>query len=155
MTELIPDNRKKYRQFIWTSAMNLPLLIILALSARSLTQQGIALLPSAGDSSITSPDQWMYVLAPLVFGVVGVLLALAWKPLRRGIIVLLAMHYILMMSIILLLGYVDVTLLLTKLWALLSNPFILLGFLAVLVFLFLRNIKSIMNLDLPSIFGKR
>jgi len=97
----------------------------------------------------------MYVLAPLVFGVVGVLLALAWKPLRRGIIVLLAMHYILMMSIILLLGYVDVTLLLTKLWALLSNPFILLGFLAVLVFLFLRNIKSIMNLDLPSIFGKR
>jgi len=155
MTELIPDNRKKYRQFIWTSAMNLPLLIILALSARSLTQQGIALLPSAGDSSITAPAQWMYVLAPLGFGVVGVLLALAWKPLRRGIIVLLAMHYILMMSIILLLGYVDVTLLLTKLRALLSNPFILPGFLAVLVFLFLQNIKSIMNLDLPSVFGKR
>ena len=97
----------------------------------------------------------MYVIAPPAFGLVGLLLALAWKPLSRGIIVLLALHYILMMSIVLLVGYADVTLLLTELRAGASNAFILVGILAVLVFLFVWNIKSLKDLDLPSIFGKR
>ena len=151
MTELMPDNSKKHRQFIWTSAMNLIFLFILALYTRPMMQQGIALLPSDGDAL----SQWMYVIAPSALGLVGLLLALAWKPLRRGVIVLLALHYILMMSIVLLLGYVDVTLLLAELRSGPSNALILLIILAAVVFLFVINIKSLKDLDLPSIFGKR
>ena len=155
MTDLVPDNSKKYHQFIWTSAMNLVFLIILALYVRFLMQGGITLLPSDGATSNAALSQWMYVVAPPAFGVVGLLLAIAWKPLSRGVIVLLALHYILMMSIVLLLGYVDLTLLLTELRAGASNAFILIGILAVLLFLFVFNIKSLKDLDLPSIFGKR
>lgn len=151
MTELMPDNSKKHRQFIWTSAMNLVFLFILALYTRPMMQQGIALLPSDGDAL----SQWMYVIAPSALGLVGLLLALAWKPLSRGVIVLLALNYILMMSIVLLLGYVDVTLLLAELRSGASNALILLIILAAVVFLFVFNIKSLKDLDLPSIFGKR
>jgi len=155
MTEIMPDNHKKYRQFIWTSAMNLVFLFILALYTRPLMQQGIAPLPPDSGTSTATLSQWMYVIAPSAFGAVGLLLALAWKPLSRGVIVLLALHYILMMSIVLLLGYVDVTLLLTELRSGASNALILLLILAAMVFLFVLNIKSLMDLDLPSIFGKR
>ena len=155
MTDSVPDNSKKYHQFIWTSAMNLVFLFILALYTRPLTQQEIALLPSDGDASTTTLSQWMYVIAPSALGLVGLLLALAWKPLRRGVIVLLALHYILIMSIVLLLGYVDVTLLLAELRSGASNALILLIILAAVVFLFVFNIKSLKDLDLPSIFGKR
>ena len=48
MTEIAPDNHKKYRQFIWTYAMNLVFLAILALYARFLLQMGLALLPPDG-----------------------------------------------------------------------------------------------------------
>ena len=155
MTEIATDNHKKYRQFIRTSAMNLVFLVGLALYVRFLMQGGMALLPPDGASSNATLSQWMYVIAPPVFGVVGLLLAIAWKPLSRGIIVLLALHYILMMSIVLLVGYADVTILLTELRAGASNVFILLAILAVLIFLFFWNIKSLKDLDLPSIFGKR
>lgn len=155
MTDLVPDNSKKHRQFIWTSAMNLIFLTGLALYLRFLMQWGIALLPSDGGASNASLSQWMYVIAPPGFGVVGLLLALAWKPLSRGIIVLLALHYILMMSIVLLVGYADVTILLTELRAGASNAFILVVILTVLVLLFTYNLKSLKDLDLPSIFGKR
>ena len=155
MTDLVPENHKKHRLFIWTSAMNLVFLITLALYVRFLMQRGIALLPSDGATSNAALSQWMYVIAPPAFGLVGLLLALAWKPLSRGIIVLLALHYILMMSIVLLVGYANVTILLTELRAGASNAFILVGILAVLVFLFVWNIKSLKDLDLPSIFGKR
>ena len=155
MTDSVPDNSKKYHQFIWTSAMNLVFLFILALYTRPLTQQEIALLPSDGDASTTTLSQWMYVIAPSALGLVGLLLALAWKPLRRGVIVLLALHYILIMSIVLLLGYVDVTLLLTELRSGASNALILVVILTALVFLFFSNIKSLKDLDLPSIFGHR
>lgn len=135
--------------------MNLVFLFILALYTRPLTQQEIALLPSDGDASTTTLSQWMYVIAPSALGLVGLLLALAWKPLRRGVIVLLALHYILIMSIVLLLGYVDVTLLLTELRSGASNALILVVILTALVFLFFSNIKSLKDLDLPSIFGHR
>ena len=59
------------------------------------------------------------------------------------------------MSIVLLLGYVDVTLLLAELRSGASNALILLIILAAVVFLFVFNIKSLKDLDLPSIFGKR
>ena len=155
MTEIAPDNHKKYRQFIWTSAMNLVFLVILALYVRFLMQQGVALLPPDGAPSNATLAQWMYVIAPPIFGAVGLLLAIAWKPLSRGIIVLVALHYILMMSILLLVGYADVTILLTELRAGASNAFILVGILAVLTILFIFNLKSLKDLDLPSIFGKR
>lgn len=155
MTEIAPDNHKKYQQFIWTSAMNLVFLLVLALYVSSVMQRGITLLPSDGVTSSAALSHWMYVVAPPAFGVVGLLLAIAWKPLSRGVIVLLALHYILMMSIVLLVGYVDLTLLLTELREGTSNVFILVGILAVIVFLFIWNIKSLKDLDLPSIFGKR
>lgn len=155
MTEIVPDNRKKYREFVWTSAMNLVFLIILALYVRFLMQKEIALLPSNGAATYASLSQLMYVIAPPVFGVVGLLLAITWKPLSRGIIVLLALHYILMMSILLLVGYGNLTILLSQLSAGSSDAFILVGILAVLIFLFVWNIKSLRDLDLPSIFGKR
>ena len=155
MTEIAPDNHKKYRLFILTSAMNLVFLIVLALYVRFLMQGGMALLPPDGAPSNTALAQWMYVIAPPVFGVVGLLLAIAWKPLSRGVIVLLALHYILMMSIVLLAGYADVTLLLGQEGARPSDIFILLGILAALILLFIFNLKSLKDLDLPSIFGKR
>jgi len=129
MAVLIPDNSKKHHQFIRASAMNLVFMIILALYLRSVIQPG--------------------------FGLVGLLLAIAWKPLSRGVIVLLALHYILMMSIVLLAGYADVTLLLGQEGARPSDIFILLGILAALILLFIFNLKSLKDLDLPSIFGKR
>ncbi len=155
MTEITPDNRKKYRQFIWTSAMNLVFLVVLSLYLRFLIQGGLALLPTDGAASNAVLSQVMYVIAPPAFGLVGLLLAIAWKPLSRGVIVLLALHYILMMSVLLLLGYAVVTLLRTELGAGSPGAFILLGILAVLVFLFIFNFKSLKDLDLPSIFGKR
>lgn len=155
MTEIVPDNRKKYREFVWTSAMNLVFLIILALYVRFLMQKEIALLPSNGAATNASLSQLMYVIAPPTFGVVGLLLAITWKPLSRGIIVLLALHYILMMSILLLVGYGNLTILLSQLSAGSSDAFILVGILAVLIFLFVWIIKSLRDLDLPSIFGKR
>lgn len=155
MAELVPDNSKKYRQFIWTSALNLVFLIGLALYVRFLMQWGIALLPPDGAISNAALSQWIYVVAPPAFGVVGLLLAIVWKPLSRGVIVLLALHYILMMSVVLLLGYAVVTIFLTELGAGSSGVFILVVVFTVLVFLFVFNIKSLKDLDLPSIFGKR
>lgn len=155
MTETVPDNHKKYRQFMWTSAVNLVFLIILALYLRSLMQGGLALLPPDGATSTAALSQWMYVFAPPVYGLVGLLLAISWKPLSRGVIVLLALHYILMMSVLLLLGYAVVTILRTELGAGSSNVFTLLGVLVVLVVLFISNLISLKDLDLPSIFGKR
>jgi hypothetical protein len=151
MTENVPDNPKTRRQFIWTSAMNLAFLIILALYVSFLMQLGAV----DGDTTSEPLPQSLYVIAPPAFGLVGLLLAIAWKPLRRGVIVLLALHYILMMSIVLLAGYADVTLLLSQKFSSSPDVFILLGILAVLVFLFFWNIKSLKDLDLPSIFGKR
>ena len=143
MTDLVPDNPKKRREFVWTSAINLVFMILLALYFIFLTQLS------------SSPPQLLYVIAPPAFGLVGLLLALAWKPLRRGIIVLLALHYILMLSVVLLVGYVDVMLLVT-----LSSPksvdaLLLFALLAVLIFLAFWHVKSLKDLDLPSIFGKR
>jgi hypothetical protein len=86
---------------------------------------------------------------------VGLLLALAWKPLSRGIIVLLALHYILMLSLVLLIGYADIMLLVTLFSPTSVDALILFALLAVLIFLILRNVKSLKDLDLPSIFGKR
>lgn len=97
----------------------------------------------------------MYVVAPPVFGVVGLLLALGWKPLSRGVIVLLALHYILMVSIVMLVGYADVMLLVTLFSPKSVDAIILFALLAVLIFLAFWNIKSLKDLDLPSIFGKR
>ncbi len=155
MAVLIPDNSKKHHQFIRASAMNLVFMIILALYLRSVIQPGAALLPAdEGNTSATLP-QLMYVIALPAFGLVGLLLAIAWKPLSRGVIVLLALHYILMMSIVLLAGYADVTLLLGQEGARPSDIFILLGILAALILLFIFNLKSLKDLDLPSIFGKR
>ena len=151
MTENVPDNPKTRRQFIWTSEMNLAFLIILALYVSFLMQLGAV----DGDTTSEPLPQSLYVIAPPAFGLVGLLLAIAWKPLRRGVIVLLALHYILMMSIVLLAGYADVTLLLSQKFSSSPDVFILLGILAVLVFLFFWNIKSLKDLDLPSIFGKR
>ena len=150
MTDLAPDNSKKHRQFIWTSAMNLVFLIILALYVRSLQQLSTSPLPSGAEVS-----QWLYVLSPPAFGLVGLLLALAWKPLSRGIIVLLALHYILMLSLVLLIGYADIMLLVTLFGPTSPDALILFVLLGVLIFLVFRNVKSLKDLDLPSIFGKR
>ena len=155
MTDLAPDNPKKRRQFIWTSAINLVFLILLSSYVRFLMQRGMALLPSDGATSNADLSELMYVIAPPAFGLIGLLLALAWKPLSRGVIVLLALHYILMMSILLLVGYGNVSILLSQLSAGSSDAFILVGILAVLLFIFFWNIKSLRDLDLPSIFGKR
>lgn len=150
MTDLAPDNPKKRRQFIWTSAINLVFLILLALYVRSLQQLSTSQMPASAEL-----PQLMYVITPPAFGIVGLLLALFWKPLSRGVIVLLALHYILMMSILLLVGYGNVSILLSQLSAGSSDAFILVGTLAVLLFIFFWNIKSLRDLDLPSIFGKR
>ncbi len=143
MTDLAPDNPKKRREFVWTSAINLVFLILLALYFIFLTQLS------------SSPPQLLYVIAPPAFGLVGLLLALAWKPLRRGIIVLLALHYILMLSVVLLVGYVDVMLLVTLFSPKSVDALLLFALLAVLIFLAFWNVKSLKDLDLPSIFGKR
>ena len=143
MTDLVPDNPKKRREFVWTSAINLVFLILLALYFIFLTQLS------------SSPPQLLYVIAPPAFGLVGLLLALAWKPLRRGIIVLLALHYILMLSVVLLVGYVDVMLLVTLFSPKSVDALLLFALLAVLIFLAFWNVKSLKDLDLPSIFGKR
>ena len=143
MTDLAPDNPKKRREFVWTSAINLVFLILLALYFIFLTQLS------------SSPPQLLYVIAPPAFGLVGLLLALAWKPLRRGIIVLLALHYILMLSVVLLVGYVDVMLLVTLFSPKSVDALLLFALLAVLLFLAFWNVKSLKDLDLPSIFGKR
>jgi hypothetical protein len=97
----------------------------------------------------------MSVIAPPAFGVVGLLLALAWKPLRRGVIVLLALHYILILSLLLLVGYADVMLLVTPFSPKSVDALLLFALLAVLIFLSFWNVKSLKDLDLPSIFGKR
>ena len=143
MTDLVPDNPKKRREFVWTSAINLVFMILLALYFIFLTQLS------------SSPPQLLYVIAPPAFGLVGLLLALAWKPLRRGIIVLLALHYILMLSVVLLVGYVDVMLLVTLFSPKSVDALLLFALLAVLIFLAFWNVKSLKDLDLPSIFGKR
>jgi len=155
MTETAPDNHKKYQQFIWTSAMNLVFMIALALYVRFLMQGGNTLLPSNTATSSAVLSHWMNLIAPPAFGLVGLLLAIAWKPMSRGIIVLLALHYVLMMSIVLLLGYAIITVMLTLFGVGSSDAFILLGLLAALVILLILNIKSLKDLDLPSIFGKR
>lgn len=133
--------------------MNLVFMILMALYIRFLMQAGAG--PANGTTSGGVVPPAAYLIAAPAFGLVGLLLAIAWKPLSRGIIVLLALHYILMMSILLLVGYADVTILLTELRAGASNAFILVGILAVLTILFIFNLKSLKDLDLPSIFGKR
>jgi hypothetical protein len=155
MTEIVPDNHKKYRQFIWTSAMNLFFLVILALYVHSLMQTGVLLLGTNGNNGIATLPQIIYVIGPPAFGLVGLLLAVVWKPLSRGIIVLLAMHYLLMLSVILLLGYADITLLITHFSPVSPDTLILFALLVVLIFLSFWNVKSLKDLDLPSIFGKR
>jgi hypothetical protein len=155
MTDLVPDNHKKYQQFIWTSALNLVFLILLTLYVRSMIQSGVAPAPNGGTTAVATLPDMMYVIAPPAFGLVGLLLAIAWKPLSRGIIVLLALHYILMMSIVLLVGYADVTLLFAQQGAGSYDIFTLAIVLAALVFLFIFNLISLKDLDLPSIFGKR
>lgn len=150
MTETAPDNPKKRRQFIWASALNLVFLVILAFYVRFLQQLSTSPLPNGAEVS-----QLLYVLAPPAFGLVGLLLALAWKPLNRGVIVLLALHYILMLSLVLLIGYVDVMLLVTLFSPISVDALILFVLLGVLIFLVFRNVKSLKDLDLPSIFGKR
>jgi len=97
----------------------------------------------------------MYVIAPPAFGLVGLLLALAWKPLSRGIIVLLTLHYILILSLLLLVGYADVMLLVTLFSPKSVDALLLFALLAVLIFLSFWNVKALKDLDLPSIFGKR
>ena len=155
MTEIVPDNHKKYRQFIWTSAMNLFFLVVLALYVHSLMQTGVLLLGANGNNGIATLPQIIYVIGPPAFGLVGLLLAVVWKPLSRGIIVLLAMHYILMLSAILLVGYADITLLITRFSPVSPDTLILFALLVVLIFLSFWNVKSLKDLDLPSIFGKR
>jgi len=155
MTEIAPDNHKKYRQFIWTSAMNLFFLVVLALYVHSLMQTGVLLLGANGNNGIATLPQIIYVIGPPAFGLVGLLLAVVWKPLSRGIIVLLAMHYILMLSAILLVGYADITLLITRFSPVSPDTLILFALLVVLIVLSFWNVKSLKDLDLPSIFGKR
>ncbi len=155
MTDLAPDNSKKHREFIWTSAMNLVFLILLVLYVLFLMQLSSSPLPANGNVAGSELPQLMYMVSPPVFGVVGLLLALAWKPLRRGVIVLLALHYILMMSIVLLVGYADVMLLVTLFSPKSVDALLLFALLAVLIFLAFWNFKSLKDLDLPSIFGKR
>ena len=155
MAELVPDNSKKYRQFIWTSALNLVFLVILALYVRYLMQRGITASAPEGSVANIALPRLLYVIAPPVFGVLGLLLAIAWKPLNRGIIVLLALHYLLVMSLVLLLGYAVVLILQSQSRAGAPDIFLLVGALAVLVFLFIYDLKSLKDLDLPSIFGKR
>ena len=150
MTDLAPDNTKKRRQFIWTSAINLVFLILLALYVRSLQQLSTSQMPASAEL-----PQLMYVITPPAFGIVGLLLAVFWKPLSRGVIVLLALHYILMLSLVLLIGYVDVMLLVTLFSPKSVDALILFALLGVLIFLIFWNIKSLKDLDLPSIFGKR
>lgn len=150
MTDLAPDNTKKRRQFIWASAINLVFLILLALYVRSLQQLSTSQMPASAEL-----PQLMYVITPPAFGIVGLLLALFWKPLSRGVIVLLALHYILMLSLVLLIGYVDVMLLVTLFSPKSVDALILFALLGVLIFLIFWNIKSLKDLDLPSIFGKR
>jgi len=155
MTEIAPDNHKKYRQFIWTSAMNLFFLVVLALYVHSLMQTGVLLLGANGNNGIATLPQIIYVIGPPAFGLVGLLLAVVWKPLSRGIIVLLAMHYILMLSAILLVGYADITLLITRFSPVSPDTLILFALLVVLIVLSFWNVKSLKDLDLPSIFSKR
>ena len=155
MTDLVPDNPKKRRLFIWTSSINLVFLILLALYLSLLMQLYSSPSPADGNAASAGLLQSIYTIAPPAFGVIGLLLAIAWKPLRRGVIVLLALHYILMLSVILLVGYADVTIMLSELHAGVSAVSTLLAILAVLLFLFFWNIKSLKDLDLPSIFGKR
>ena len=155
MTEIAPDNHKKYRQFIWTSAMNLFFLVVLALYVHSLMQTGVLLLGANGNNGIATLPQIIYVIGPPAFGLVGLLLAVVWKPLSRGIIVLLAMHYILMLSAILLVGYADITLLITRFSPVSPDTLILFALLVVLIVLSFWNVKSLKDLDLPSIFGKQ
>ena len=150
MTDLAPDNTKKRRQFIWASAINLVFLILLALYVRSLQQLSTSQMPASAEL-----PQLMYVITPPAFGIVGLLLAVFWKPLSRGVIVLLALHYILLLSLVLLIGYVDVMLLVTLFSPKSVDAIILFALLGVLIFLIFWNIKSLKDLDLPSIFGKR
>lgn len=150
MTETVPDNPKKRRQFIWTSTMNLVFLIILAIYVRSLQQLSTSPMPAGSEL-----PQLLYVIAPPAFGLVGLLLALAWKPLSRGIIVLLTLQYILMLSLVLIIGYADIMLLVTLFSPTSVDALILFVLLAILIFLVFRIVKSLKDLDLPSIFGKR
>jgi len=155
VTETVTDNPKKRRQFIWTSAINLVFMIILALYFYFVMQLSDSPMPANGGGAGLGLPQLMYVIAPPSFGLAGLLLAIAWKPLRRGVIVLLALHYILMLSVDLLVGYADVMLLVTLFSPGSVDALILFALLAVLVFLSFWNVKSLKDLDLPSIFGKR
>jgi hypothetical protein len=60
-----------------------------------------------------------------------------------------------MLSVILLVGYADVTLLITRFSPVSPDTLILFALLAILIFLSFWNVKSLKDLDLPSIFGKR
>lgn len=153
MAVSVPDNSKKYKQFILTSALNLVFMILMALYIRLLMQAGAAPANVNPSEGVVPPA--VYLIAPPAFGLVGLLLAIAWKPLSRGVIVLLALHYILMMSIVLLAGYANVTILLGHLGSATADALPLIGLLLGLVFVFIMNLISLKDLDLPSIFGKR
>ena len=155
MNDIASVNDKNRAQFIWTSAINLVFLIILALYVRFLMHLSGSPLPANGNAAGSELPQLMYVITPPAFGLVGLLLALAWKPLSRGIIVLLALHYILILSLLLLVGYADVMLLVTPFSPKSVDALLLFALLAVLIFLSFWNVKSLKDLDLPSIFGKR
>ncbi|HNZ16044.1 MAG: hypothetical protein KBA05_04305 [Anaerolineaceae bacterium] len=155
MTVVIPDNRKKYQLFNRTSAMNLVFMVLLALYYLYITRGGSPLLSLSGQTAPASLPKPAYIVAPPVFGVIGLVLAIAWKPLRKGVIVLLAMHYLLTMSILLLAGFAAVSSLFTLKIAGFLPVILLLLVLAVLVFLFLWNLKALKDLDLPAIFGKQ
>ena len=154
MTDDAPDNHKNHRLFILTSAMNLVFMVILAVYFHSQMQSGAAQMLGSAAPSGGSLSQFFYVILPPILGVVGLLLAIVWKPLRRGVIVILALYYVLVMSILLLVGYADVVNALGSLNPVSADTFLAFGILAVLIFLFIWNLRSLKNLDLPSIFGK-
>jgi len=155
MNDIASVNDKKRARFIWTSVFNLVFLILLALYIYSPIQLSSSALPVNGNSASSGLPRLISVIALPAFGLVGLLLALAWKPLSRGIIVLLALHYILILSLLLLAGYADVMLLVTLFSPKSVDGLLLFALFAVLIFLSFWNIKSLKDLDLPSIFGKR
>jgi hypothetical protein len=155
MNDIASVNDKKRARFIWTSVFNLVFLILLALYIYSLIQLSSSALPVNGNSASSGLPQLMYVITPPAFGLVGLLLALAWKPLSRGIIVLLGLHYILILSLLLLVGYADVMLLVTPFSPKSVDGLLLFALLAVLIFLSFWNVKALKDLDLPSIFSQR
>lgn len=154
MEDLLSDISKNHHQFIWTSVFNLVFLIFIGFLFYAFTDLGDPLLPVDAYTDSASLRKLVYMISPPVIGLVGLLLAIAWKPTRRGVIVLLALFYVMTMALMLLSGLAFFFWIFPLLG--IGEPFALfgLGVFVAVVFLFVKNLQSLKKLDLPSVFGR-